>query len=307
VHLVLPRVGEHAVVLFAERDGRLFFVLPWNGYTLVGTTDTDYQGDLDRIVTEPQDARYLLDEVRRAYPDAPWDPIYFTWAGVRSLMHIEGVPESDVTRKHMLYDHLSRDGVPGLVSIIGGKLTAHRAIAEDAVDHCCRLLRITARSSTADAPLPGGMLKDLDRYAWVNAEGHARRLGIDQATIEHLIRTYGSRYSQVLALVEQDATLLAPVSHDHPDLMAQVVHAVTREGARTLPDVLLRRLTVGLSASRGRDGADAVAGVMAELLEWDGTRVREELAALDDQLALGAAPSLDPPAPPQTPPVLTTS
>jgi glycerol-3-phosphate dehydrogenase len=151
------------------------------------------------------------------------------------------------------------------------------------------------------------MLKDLDRYARVNAAGHARRLGIDQSTIEHLIRIYGSRYSQVLALAEQDAALLAPVSRDHPDIMAQVVHAVIREGARTLPDVLLRRLTVGLSASRGRDGADAVAGVMAELLEWDGTRVQEEVAALDEQLALGAAPSLDPPASPHPPPVLTPS
>ncbi len=306
VHLVMPRVGEHAVVLFALRDGRLFFVLPWNGYSLVGTTDTDYQENLDRIVTAPEDARYLLDEVRRAYPDAPWDPIYFTWAGVRSLMHIEGVPESDVTRKHMLYDHLSRDGVPGMVSIIGGKLTAHRSIAEDAVDHACRLLRITARSMTADAPLPGGMLTDLDRYVQVNAAGQARRLGIDQSTIEHLIRTYGSRYSQVLALVEQDAALLAPVSHAHPDIMAQVVHAVTREGARTLRDVLLRRLTVGLSASHGRDGAEAVAGLMARLLEWDSARVREELAVLDEHLALGAAPDIDPPASPHNPPVLAT-
>lgn len=307
VHLVMPRVGEHAVVLFAQQDSRLFFVLPWNGFSLVGTTDTDYQGNLDRIVTEPEDARYLLDEVRRAYPDAPWDPIYFTWAGVRSLMHIEGVPESDVTRKHMLYDHLSRDGVPGMVSIIGGKLTAHRSIAEDAVDHACRLLRITARSMTADAPLPGGMLSDLDRYVQVNAEGHAHRLRMDQAVIEHLVRTYGSRYSQVLALVEQDDALLTPVSRDHPDIMAQVVHAVTQEGARTLQDVMLRRLTVGLTPAHGRDGADAVAGMMAALLEWDGSRVRKELAALDEQLALSAAPSLDPPASPHNPPILATS
>ena len=293
VHLVLPRVGNHAVVLFAKRDGRLFFVVPWNGYSLVGTTDTDYTGDLDRIVTTPEDAHYLLDEVRQAYPNAPWDPIWFTWAGVRSLMHIEGIPESDVTRKHLLYDHMSRDGIPGLLSIIGGKLTAYRWVAEDAIDAVCTLLRVEARSITADLPLPGGMLSNLPRYVAVNGEGQARRLRIDQRLIEHLIHTYGSRYAHVLAIVEGDRSLLAPVSPQHPDILAQVVYAVQAEGARTLSDVLLRRLTVGMSATRGREGAEAVAALLARLLSWDTDRVRRELEALDEQLALSAAPSLE--------------
>lgn len=294
VHLVLPKVTEHAVVLFARSDGRLFFVLPWNGFTLVGTTDTDYTGDLDRIVTEPEDARYLLQEVRWAYPQAAWDPIYFTWAGVRSLMHIEGVPESDVTRKHLLYDHLERDGVPGLISVIGGKLTAHRAIAEDIVDAVCRRLRITAKSATADLPLPGGMIGDLARYVAAHSEGQARRLGIDPALVAHLVRTYGSRYSRVLAILETDPELGMPLSPSHDDIGAQVVYAVHEEGARTLRDVLLRRLTIGLSATRGREAAAPTAALLARLLGWDDARVRGELAALEEQLAEGAAPSLEP-------------
>ena len=168
----MPRVGDHAVVLFAKTDGRLFFVVPWNGYSLVGTTDTDYTGDLDRIVTEPEDAAYLLDEVRHAYPDAPWSPMHFTWAGVRSLMHIEGVPESDVTRKHMLYDH-TKDGVPGLLSIIGGKLTAYRSIAEDLVDTVCSTdRRSKPAASRPDLPLPGGLIGgDFTRYRKCTAPG----------------------------------------------------------------------------------------------------------------------------------------
>jgi glycerol-3-phosphate dehydrogenase len=257
---------------------------------LVGTTDTDYTGDLDRITTTKEDARYLLAEVRHFYPNLPWEPIHFTWAGVRSLMHIEGVPESDVTRKHLLYDHRKRDGIPGLLSIIGGKLTAHRWIAEDTVDTVCRILGITVKSITADLPLPGGMISNLARYVTANSEGQARRLGIDPAPIEHLIRTYGSRYARVLTIAEHDRSLLARVSPDHPDILAQAIYAVRHEGARTLSDVLLRRLTVGMSAGRGRDGAEQVAALLAPLLDWHKARIHTELAALDEQLALGASP-----------------
>jgi glycerol-3-phosphate dehydrogenase len=295
VHLVMPKVTDHAVVLFAQRDGRLFFVLPWNGYSLVGTTDTDYHGNLDRIVTEPEDAQYLLSEVRRAFPHVPWSPIYFAWAGVRSLMHIEGVPESDVTRKHILYDH-TQDGVPGLLTIIGGKLTAHRSIAEHTVDLACALLRVGARSSTADLPLPGGMIGgDFARYVAVHSDGQARRLGLDPRLVAHLVRTYGARYSRVLTLIEQQPDLARRVSADYPDVLAQVVHAVQQEDARTLADVMLRRLTVGLSAGRGQDGVDSVLALLAQVLGWDDARRRAERAAWDDQIALGAAPQTDPP------------
>jgi glycerol-3-phosphate dehydrogenase len=295
VHLVMPRVGDTAVVLYAHSDRRLFFVVPWNGYSLVGTTDTDFTGDLDRIVTDRDDAEYLLAEVRRAYPNAPWDPIHFTWAGVRSLMHIEGVPESDVTRKHLLYDHLSEDGVPGLLSIIGGKLTAYRYVAEDLVDAACRLLKHRARSSTADLPLPGGMLSNLERYVAVHAPAQAERLGLSTVLVEHIIRVYGARYAQVLDCLQGDRELLAPISPDHADVLGQAVHAIEYEGARTLTDVMLRRLTIGMSAGRGRDGAETVAALLARRLNWDTDRVRAEIDTLDAQLSLGAPPVLDTP------------
>jgi len=298
VHLVMPKVGDHAVVLYAKSDGRLFFVVPWNGYSLVGTTDTDYTGNLDRIVTDREDAEYLLHEVRAAYPNAPWSPIHFTWAGVRSLMQIEGVPESDVTRKHLLYDH-TKDGVPGLLSVVGGKLTAYRSVAEDVVDTACRLLRVQAKSTTADLPLPGGMVGGhFDTYLQAHSEAQAHRLGVEPETVEHLIHVYGARYSRVLAYLEARPELAARVSPSHPDILAQVLYAVEEEQARTLADVLLRRLTVGMSAGRGRDGADAVAALLADTLGWDNARLRSERAQLDEQLSLGAAPPLEQIAPP---------
>jgi glycerol-3-phosphate dehydrogenase len=209
-------------------------------------------------------------------------------------MHIEGVPESDVTRKHVLYDH-ARDGAPGLLSIIGGKLTAYRSIAENLVDTACRSIGVKAAGITANLPLPGGMVgSDFNRYRAVYTAGWVSRTGLDRMAINHLIDVYGARHAAVLALIEQDPTLGTRISEERPEVLAQVAYAVTQEGAQTLTDVMLRRLTVGLSAGRGRDAVDTVAPWLAEHLGWDAARARAERAAWEAEVALGDAPSLAP-------------
>jgi glycerol-3-phosphate dehydrogenase len=154
-HLVVPRATEQAHVLFAKQDRRLFFVLPWNGYTMVGTTDTDYQGDPATAEASSEDVAYLRTEASRAFPRAPFDRIHFTWAGVRALVREEGVAEGEVSRKHKLYDHRRRDGIDGVLSVIGGKITAYRSIAEEVTDLVARRLGSTARCRTSELPLPG--------------------------------------------------------------------------------------------------------------------------------------------------------
>ena len=156
-HLVVPHATEHAHVLFAKRDGRLFFVLPWNGYTMVGTTDTDYAGDPAVAEASAEDVEYLRDEASRAFPRAAFDRIHFTWAGVRALVREEGVAEGEVSRKHTLYDHRRRDGIDGVLSVIGGKITAYRQIAEEVTDVVARRLGVTVRCRTRTLPLPGAM------------------------------------------------------------------------------------------------------------------------------------------------------
>jgi glycerol-3-phosphate dehydrogenase len=129
VHLVTPRATRHAHVLFAQRDGRLFFVIPWLGYSLVGTTDTDYHGDPAEAAATDEDLEYLVEEAQRAFPSARFHDVHYTWAGVRALVRIEHVTEGKVSRKHALHDHGRREGITGLVSVVGGKITGYRAIA----------------------------------------------------------------------------------------------------------------------------------------------------------------------------------
>jgi glycerol-3-phosphate dehydrogenase len=270
-HIVTRRTVQQAHVLFAKSDGRFFFVVPWRDATIVGTTDTDYAGDPGNVVASEQDVRYLQDEARRAFPSAPFDDIYFTWAGVRALVREEGVSEGQVSRKHALFDHAAREGVEGVLSVVGGKITAYRAIAEEAVDAASRKLARNGRSRTADEPLPGARAVDL-----------AARPGdvtLDAVTRGHLTSIYGGRAREVLDLSRADPSLASPLCPHHRGIEAEIVHAVENEWAQSLGDVLLRRNALGLSACQALDCVDRVADRMGSVLGWDQDRRREEVEA----------------------------
>ncbi len=181
-HLVVPLATEQAHVLFAKRDGRLFFVLPWNGHTIVGTTDTDYTGDPGAAEASPEDVEYLRNEASRAFPHAAFDRIHFTWAGVRALVREEGVAEGQVSRKHKLYDHKRRDGIDGVLSVLGGKITAYRSIAEEVTDAVAARLGVNARCSTGARTLPGVA------PSAVTGEPLCAHAPTTRADIEHAVR-----------------------------------------------------------------------------------------------------------------------
>jgi len=271
IHLVTRQATQQAHVLFARSDGRLFFVVPWLDATIVGTTDTDYVGDPADAAAEEEDVRYLQAEARHAFPTAPFDEIYFTWAGVRALVREEGVAEGDVSRKHALFDHERREGIAGVISVVGGKITAYRAIAEEVVDAVSGKLERRGRSSTSERPLPGARAG--------NFAAREQELSLEPATITRLARVYGGRAREVLDLAMADRSLAQPLCPHHHGLVAEVVHAVKAEWAMTLGDVLLRRNNLGLSACQGLDCVDRVADQMAPVLGWDADRRRKEIEA----------------------------
>jgi glycerol-3-phosphate dehydrogenase len=286
VHLVTPAATRHAHVLFAERDGRLFFVIPWLSYSLVGTTDTDYVGDPAAAAATAEDVEYLIDEARRAFPSAPLDEIYYTYAGVRALVRIEHVREGKVSRKHALHDHARRDGVAGIVSVVGGKVTGYRAIAEEVGDLVARRLDAPrAESTTEQRRLPGGHLDDLDSYVTSDVWPRAQALGLDREQAQHLGSVYGSLAPRVLERVERDPSLAARVCSNQPTIAAQLVHAVEEEWALSLGDVLLRRTPLGLEAGQALDCLDAAVEVVAPLLGWDAAERSRQVDAYRREIA----------------------
>jgi len=282
VHLLTPRVSDHALVLFSPRDGRLFFVIPWEGYSLVGTTDTDYKEDIDAVYATREDVNYLLEGLHFAYPDVKIDDVFYTFAGLRSLALRPGKSASDTSRSHELIDHSKRDGLDGLVTILGGKITAYRAVARDAADLVCRKMKCNTRCITAEKQLPGAPAVDQDE---INQS--SRESGLPVGAIRYLTSLYGTRYKEVLDMAKENPEGKLPLSPGGHDIIAQVWHAVKKESACTLNDFMLRRSMVGLRPDQGLDAFDKVALEMQKLLRWSDEERQRQIQAFKSFAALG--------------------
>jgi len=272
IHLLTKRISGNAVVLFALADGRLFFVIPWQGYSLIGTTDTDYTGDLDTVEAEARDVAYLLTEVKRIFPGVNPGDIFYTSAGLRALAYSGTRKPGNVSRNHKLFDHEIGDGVRGFVSVLGGKITAYRAVAEQTVDLVCKKLCAKAMSTTAQVPLPGAptVSKQMIQQA-------ANERGLAVETVAHLSALYGSRYSQVLDLLNRNPEGTQQLCPHCQDILVEVQHAVEYEAALTVEDFLLRRSAVGLEPCQGLDALDSVAKEMGRLLGWNASEKQHQI------------------------------
>jgi glycerol-3-phosphate dehydrogenase len=280
-----PGGPRHAIYSAARRDGRPFFIIPWGEALLIGTTEVPHEGPPAPVRCSPEEIDYLLAETNALFPSLRLRPedISYTYAGLRPLPAAGG-PAPAVTRRHFIIDH-ARDGAPGLLSIVGGKLTTYRSLAAEAVLAALRVAGAQQGSPcrTRTVPLPGGDLADFPRFRADEIRAGVAQ-GLTEATAAHLADLYGARAPQVRALAASPdgtpalARLLCPHS---PTIGAQVRFAVEEERARTLADVLLRRTPAGLAHCLGRDAAPVAARLMAPLLGWDEARIGAELAAYE--------------------------
>jgi glycerol-3-phosphate dehydrogenase len=269
-------------VLFAFADSRLFFVIPWQNYSLIGTTDTDYTGDLDNVEAEAKDVTYLLKEVQSIFPNVRSGDIFYTSAGLRALARSKSRRPEDVSRSHKLVDHEREDGIGGFVSVLGGKITAYRAVAEQTVDLVCHKLAAKTPCTTAEVPLPGAPIVPQQS---LQQAANERGLALD--TVAHLASLYGSRFSQVLDILNRNPKGAQRLCPHCQDIVAQVQHAVEQEGALTIEDFLLRRSAIGLSPCQGLDALNSVASEMGRLLGWSYTEQQRQEDAYRAQAALG--------------------
>ncbi|MCC6163689.1 MAG: glycerol-3-phosphate dehydrogenase/oxidase [Acidobacteria bacterium] len=260
IHLACERPPKHAIALPSAVDGRLMFVIPWLDYAWVGTTDLDYEDDPADVAATPEEIDYLRRSVK-PYVGALGD-VLFTNAGVRALVRREG-DASAVTRSHQI---VAEQDPVGLVSIIGGKLTGYRAIAEEATQRVCRLLESSARCTTATALLPGA--RDAGPIPEV----------LSDAQRAHLARLYGTRRVEVLRLVEERPELGQTLMEGEPDVVAQVVHATRHEACERVADFVCRRSRLAFTPHRGRPALGRIAAAMREELGWSDQRVADELA-----------------------------
>ncbi len=271
-HEDLPLIGGAIV---PAGSGRSIFALPWLGRTLVGTTDNDYEGDLEHVRPSAEDIDYLLQAVNDFF-GAALDPsdLVGAFAGVRPLISTGDPKKSvDISRKAELYETSS-----GMITITGGKLTTWRRMAKMTVD---RLVERDAREAPCRThEIPLGQAIAADELPRVEGVG---RVGPDPYAA--LASRYGEAAQQVLALAaESNPThpeLAQPIVPGLPDLLAEVVLAARNEQARSVGDVLLRRTRLGLLAARELGGVgnpiNRVADVLARELGWSEERRGREI------------------------------
>ena len=274
--IVAPFAGAPATALYveAETNHRPFFIIPWNGNYLIGTTDIRYEGDLDAVETEDSEIEYLLRETNRVIPEANLtrDSILFTYSGVRPLAFTSDKDEQSITRRHFVRDHAPR--LENLLSIVGGKLTTYRSLAEQAVNLVFKKLQQTApRCRTSETPLPGAVTPNFPYFC----EQFSQESGLPESTSERLLRIYGTRAPGVLKLAAKDPALSESLSAGTSVLAAEVLFSFQHELAQTLSDCLLRRTMAGFSSSVGIGEDEAAARIAQKHLGWSEDRARREV------------------------------
>ena len=273
VHIVVPRdriVSEVAIILRTEKS--VLLVIPWGTHWIIGTTDTEWNLDLAHPAATKADIDYLLDHVNTVLATPlTHDDIDGVYAGLRPLLEGESDDTSKLSREHAV-----AVPAPGLVAIAGGKYTTYRVMGEDAIDAASEFIPArVAPSITEKVPLLGA-----DGYfALVNqAERVGAYYGLHPYRVRHLLDRYGSLIGEVLAMADDKAELLNPITDAPVYLRVEAVYAVAAEGALHLEDILARRMRISIEyPHRGVDCAREVAEVVAPILGWDAEDVQREV------------------------------
>jgi glycerol-3-phosphate dehydrogenase len=288
-HLIVdpfPGAPQTALYVEARENSRPYFIIPWNGRYLIGTTDIRYEGNLDLVVADDEEIDYLLSETNHVIPEANLtrDDVLFTYSGVRPLPYEPEGAEGSVSRGHIIYDHSEHDPkVGGLLSIIGGKLTTYRNLARETVDTVYEKLGKKApKSRTDEVPLPGGATEDFEGFS----EDFKAESGLTEELAQRLLKLYGVHAPDVLELAGDDLSLKTPLSSpasvETGIVGAEVLYAFRRELAEKLGDVLLRRSMVGMGPNVGLDVDEAAAQIAVRYLGWTEERAEREVEEYRD-------------------------
>ncbi|GAB2604193.1 glycerol-3-phosphate dehydrogenase/oxidase [Spirosoma areae] len=280
VHIVLPREtlnSDHAILIPKTTDGRVVFAIPFGDKVFVGTTDNDYSNLNQEPVLEPAEVDYLLETVRPylAKPPVRAD-VQAGFGGIRPL-----IVSSRADTKTLLRDHeVEHDPASGLLSLLGGKWTTYRLMAQDAIDRAGELLKKSVSGSTENHYLVGG-----EHYRFEDWQLLQSRYNLPADVCQHLMRTYGTRADRVAQLTQQQPELARKLTDSQPFIQAEVVHQVREEMAVTLRDVLARRWRLELADWQFTSQlAPPVADLMAAELGWSETHRTKQVQAYQNLL-----------------------
>ncbi|MEK6648276.1 MAG: glycerol-3-phosphate dehydrogenase/oxidase [Actinomycetota bacterium] len=266
VHIVLPgsAINSQSGIIL-KTSTSVLFVIPWLDKWIVGTTDTEYEGDRNEPLANREDVDYILTQANRVLdPQLRYEDIIGVYAGLRPL--VSNKSESSTTK--LSREHAVDRPAPGFVSIAGGKYTTYRIMAEDVVDLAVKELhRIVPKSVTDSLPIVGadGYHALVQQIPIIAADAN-----LSEKTVVHLLDRYGSLISEVLDLIADAPDLAKLLVQDLPYLRAEIYYAASHEGARSVEDVIARRTRLAFEApDDGVHLANDIAEIIAPVLGWN--------------------------------------
>ena len=266
-HIVVEldqRPGRDAVFSTAKEDGRVFFSVPQDGLLLIGTTDERFDGPPSTVQPTADEIAYLLRESATLFPglDIRRERIRYAYAGLRPLQRVGGGPEAAISRRHAVIGHATSGGPKGMFSVVGGKLSTFRPLAQEAVT----LLRPPSKRASPEAPAPSD---------W---RGELKQSHLPFAVQRHL-RIYGAAISDILCRGTE------VISGSANAITGEVAYVCEREHVETLADIMLRRTGISWSAARGLDCHEAVSRQAAHLLGWNEAERLQQVFEFETEVA----------------------
>jgi glycerol-3-phosphate dehydrogenase len=292
VHIVIPReklATDDALTMRHPEDRRVLFVLPYHERTVIGTTDTDFDTDIDSLEASCEDVRYLLAAAKHAFPDTEIGPddVLSSWTGVRPLLRQEeaGSP-SAVSREHRI--QVRGDGI---VVIAGGKLTTYRKMAAECLELAAPAIGVAGGTppnrgeQTKQVPLPGAVGLATERAIEELTAEVSQPFGDGAYVGTHLSMVYGSRARDVATIARSVSGASERIDGELPYVWAEAIHAARSELCCTLEDFMVRRTHLFYRCrDQGLAVADRAAELLGKELGWDASERRAQVAAYEERV-----------------------
>jgi glycerol-3-phosphate dehydrogenase len=280
-----PLSKEHALVIshrpiyedeyaIVDKKSNLSFAIPWRGHSLIGSLHLPCDDEPQKVSISEAEIQTYIELINEGYPPAKLrreDILHVLWGIIPADKQGSAAP-----RKHYcILDHLQEDGLNSLISVVGVKYTTARDVAQKTIDLVWRKLKLApVKCRTQNTPVWGGNIEYMDTFMTKAIAKEADRLSAE--VVHHLVRTYGSAYSQVLAYLDENPSWGQVISNSNI-IQAEVIYAIREQMAEKLVDVVLRRTDLGTLGYPGSESLRLCAQLMAQELGWNEARIEVEL------------------------------
>ncbi len=282
IHIITRKLLKKDAITMMTPKGRHFFIIPWRGHSLIGTTDKEYIGNPDEYRVTRERVEEFLEEINESFGDGnlTMKDVLHAYGGLRPLVDDQTEGTYASSRKYEIYNN-ALDGYEGLITVEGGKYTTSRNLAIQVLSMVQRKLKVRLPKSQTDKEyLKGSEIEDMPAFI---TEAKNENRDFNEKTIEYLCRNYGSEYVEVLALAREKSELKERLNEDG-EILAEAVYAIRSEMAHTLRDIIFRRTGIGTLGYPGDTVIKKIAKVAARELKWKEARVRKEIAEVKQAL-----------------------